>query len=203
MAFVPFTNVAMVELFYRQDGQRVENVLNFRMTATPTVASLTALSGNVITWWDTAVRPLVSNNVQLVGVKATSLQSSSAPAVENVTGLPLTGGVATAAAPNNVTLVTKLITANRGRSFRGRIYHVGMVNSQISGNTGTSAFRTALAAAYNALLVPAAFGGAELVIASRFSNGAPRATGVATTVTGVSINQTLDSQRRRLPERGL
>ena len=53
MAFVPFNNVAMVELFYRQDGQRIENVIHFQMTTTPNPTNLAALAGNVITWWDT------------------------------------------------------------------------------------------------------------------------------------------------------
>lgn len=203
MPFVPFTNVAMVELFYRQDGQRIENVLHFQMTAAPTPTSLGALAGNVITWWDTVIKPLASSNVSLVAVKATSLNAQNAPAVENVTGLPLVGAIGTAQAPNNITVAVKLVTLNRGRSFRGRVFHVGMVNSQITTNVITSAFRTALASAYGALLVPAAFGGAVLVVASRTSNGVPRTLGVATTVTGISVNPTLDSQRRRLPERGL
>jgi hypothetical protein len=203
MAFVPFTNVAQVELFYRQDNQRVENVLNFRMTAAPTVASLNSLAGNVITWWDTVVKPIATLTVSLVGVKATSLQSQTAPAVENVTGLPIAGTLAGAGSPNNVTVVIKFVTASRGRSFRGRVYHVGLLNSQLSVNTVSAGTRTALTSAYSALLVPAAFGGAELVVASRFSNNVQRALGVATTVTGVTVNPTLDSQRRRLPERGL
>lgn len=203
MAFVPFNNVAMVELFYRQDGQRLENVLHFLMTATPTSTTLNSLAGNVITWWDTVMQPLVSNTVQLVAVKATSLNSQSAPAVENVSGLPLVGATTTAELPNNNTLVIKFVTNSRGRSFRGRLYHVGLVLAQTAGNTATTAFRTAAASAYGALLVPGGFGGAQLVVASRYSNGVERSTGLATVVTGVSVNQTLDSQRRRLPERGL
>ena len=203
MPFVPFENVAQVELFYRQDGQNLENVLNFSTPTTPDVTLLTDLADDVINWWDTVMQPLVASTVQLIAVKATSLESDTAPAVESVTGLPLTGSVSGGSPPNNVTVVAKLLTNNRGRSYRGRIYHVGLALSQISGNLISSTPRTALLAAYGALLVPAGFGGCVLVVASRVSEGEPRTFGVATEVSGITINATLDSQRRRLPERGM
>lgn len=202
MAFVPFNNVAMVELFYRQDNQQMENVLHFRMPSTPTVASLQTLADNVINWWDTVMQPLVHTSVSLVAVKATSLNSQSDPAVESTTGLPLAGTASGTAQPNNVTVAIKFITLNRGRSFRGRVYHVGINQGSVTGNTVNVGQRTALASAYGALLVPAAFGGAILVVASRFSNNVPRSVGVDTPVSGVSVNAIVDSQRRRLPERG-
>jgi len=41
--------------------------------------------------------------------------------------------------------------------------------------------------------------GAELVVVSRYANGAPRAAGVATTVTSVGLTDfRVDTQRRRL-----
>lgn len=203
MPFVPFENVAMVELFYRQDGQNLENVLHFSTPTTPDITLLTDLADDVINWWDTVMQPLIASTVTLNAVKATSLESDSAPSVESVTGLPLTGSVSGGSPPNNVTVVAKLLTANRGRSYRGRIYHVGLALSQVSGNVISSAPRTALLAAYRALLVPAGFGGCVLVVASRVEDGAPRTFGLATEVTGVTINATLDSQRRRLPERGM
>lgn len=203
MQFVPFNNVAMVELFYREDNQRLENVLHFQLTSSPTVSSLQTLCQNVASWWDTVMRPLVNTAVTLVAVKATSLNTQNAPSVEYTTGLPLAGTASGTAAPNSVTVAVKLITLNRGRSYRGRVYHVGMSVANISGNVLTTGYRTALTTAYGALTIPAGFGGAILVVASRVEDGQPRTNGVATTVSGVSVNPTLDSQRRRLPERGL
>lgn len=203
MAFVPFNNVAKVELFYRQDSQNLENVLHFETATTPDSSLLTDLANDVISWWDTVMQPLVANTVSLVGVKATSLESDIAPAVESVTGLPLVGTVSGGSPPNNVTLVVKLLTENRGRSYRGRVYHVGLALSQISGNVISSTPRTALLAAYGALMVPAGFHSSTLVVASRVEDGVERAEGVATPVTGMAINTVLDSQRRRLPERGM
>lgn len=48
MGFVPFDNVVKAELFFRQDGQRVQNVLHFRQSFEPTVASMTLLAQELI-----------------------------------------------------------------------------------------------------------------------------------------------------------
>lgn len=202
MPFVPFNNVCQVELFYRQDSQTLENVLHFIAPLTPDTDSLEQLGLDTIAWWNTVIKPICTSNVSLVGVKATSLNSDTAPSVEVVTGLPLAGTAAATSLPNNVTIVVKLLTANRGRSYRGRVYHVGLIQSQVSGNEVTNTFRTALTTAYGTLLLATGFHDHELCVASRVEDGVPRTLGVATVVTGVQVNQTLDSQRRRLPERG-
>ena len=203
MPFVAFNNVAMVELFYRQDNQRLENVIHFQLNTTPNTTNLGALAAAVANWWDADMQPIVNTAVTLVAVKATSLNAQNAPGVEYTLGLPIAGTASGTAAPNSVTAAIKLVTLNRGRSFRGRIFHVGMSVANISGNVLTSGYRANLLSAYNTLTLPASFGGAVLVVASRTENGQPRAVGVATPVTSISVNPTLDSQRRRLPERGL
>jgi len=203
MAFIPFAStVAKIELFFRQDGQQCENVLHFRLPSSVTEASLTTLCEDVIAWWDTLMQPIVTSKVDLVGVKGTALGAVDGPAVEVVDGLPLSGTASSASLPNNVTVVIKFLTAKRGRSFRGRLYHVGLYDTLVVDSHITSAAQSALQAAYAALLSEAGFGGALLVVASRVADGEPRTLGITTEVTGVAVNEIIDSQRRRLPERG-
>lgn len=203
MAFIPIPNTAQVEYLCRQDNQAVENVLHYFIAAgPPTVSDLEVLAGAAATWWNTALKPLTPTNVSLVGIKVTSLQTNTAPVIEYVTGLPIVGTAGGTALPNNVTVVTRLTTDLRGRSYRGRVYHIGLTTTQVNGNVLASTFRTSLQAAWASALVLGTAPAWTLCVASRFTNGAPRTTGVKTEVTGVSVNPTLDSQRRRLPERG-
>lgn len=203
MTFVPFVNVVKAELVYRQDGQTIENVLHYRALTTPGPESMANLALLIVERWNLSLKPLTHSSVQLVMVRVTSLDSDMAPVVEYTDGLPLSGTAAGVAAPNNVTVVVKLSTLARGRSYRGRVYSVGLASNAFAGNTLVGAYRTSLAAAWQLMRE---LGGEEdwlLGVASRVSGGAPRPAGVFTVVSGISVNPTLDSQRRRLPERGL
>lgn len=122
--------------------------------------------------------------------------------MEDATGLPLAGTGGSVQLPNNVTLCIKWTTENRGRSFRGRTYHVGLTESQVTDNEVVAVAMGQFTTAYGALLTDLATAGWPLVIASRYANNQPRITGVATLVTGFSIDPFIDSQRRRLPGRG-
>jgi len=203
MAFVPFPLVAKAELIYRVDGQIVENVLHYKAIATFGIASMELLADSIVTNWNATLKLLTHSSVQLIAVRITDLSSSSAPVVEFVMGLPISGTLAGTQLPNNVTVVAKFVTLQRGRSFRGRVYQVGLSSTAINANVLTSTYRTSLAAAWTSMLDMGGEEGWRLVVASRISDGVERTEGVSTIVEGVSVNPTLDSQRRRLPERGL
>lgn len=203
MPFVPFTAVAKCELIFRQDNQIIENVLHYKALNTFGIEAMELLADSLKTQWNTSLKQLTFSNVSLVAIRITDLTSDISPVVEYVTGLPISGTLTGTALPNNVTVVTKLITLLRGRSYRGRVYQVGLSSTAINGNVLTTTYRTSLQAAWSLML---SMGGEEdwrLVVASRQNNGVIRGEGVATLVESVSVNPTLDSQRRRLPERGL
>lgn len=202
MPFVPFVNTCKVEIIYRQDDQVMENVLHYRSLVTPAVEDMVGLAQRIVEEWDAVIQPLVSPAVSFTMVRVTSLVSDYAPVVEYVTGLPIAGTLAGTAAPNNVTVVVKFTTLARGRSFRGRLYQVGLTSNAFTNNTLQGAYRTSLAAAWGTFTDLGTDQDWRLVVASRVSGGVPRTEGVTTLVTGVSVNPTLDSQRRRLPERG-
>lgn len=196
-------SAAQVELVYQWDSQICENTLYFDVGVVPGSPELVALASFVRDWWDANVKPLVSNSVQLISIKATSLQSASAPGIEFTTGLPITGTkVATPALPNNVTCTVTFLTALRGRSYRGRNYVVGLTEGDVGGNRINGALATQYRNAYIDLQVDAAVEGTPWCVYSRYTNGGERAVGVLTPVTGVKVDETLDSQRRRLPGRG-
>lgn len=202
MAFVPVPNVAQLEYIYTWDGQVVQNVLHYGSASLIDTAALNGLTAAALTWWSANLRASISSACSLIAVRATDLTTQTGPVVEDTTGLPLAGTGSSSAQPNNVTVAIKLITASRGRSFRGRVYHVGLPGTAVTANEITSTIRTNLRNAYLAALTLGTAPTWTLVVASKFTNNAPRTEGLATTVTDVSVNPTVDSQRRRLPERG-
>lgn len=202
MAFVPVPNTASLEYIYTWDGQVVQNVLHYGSASLIDTAALNGLTTAALSWWSANLRASISSACSLIAVRATDLTTQTGPVVEDTTGLPLAGTGASSAQPNNVTVAIKLITANRGRSFRGRVYHVGLPGTAVNANEITSTIRTNLRNAYLAALTLSTSPTWTFVVASKFTNNAPRTEGLATPVTDISVNPTVDSQRRRLPERG-
>lgn len=201
MPFISVPSTAMVELFYRWDNQRVENTLYFRQADSYDPPELTTLAEEVFNWWANSIAPLTSSSVVLVGVKATSLESDSAPAVETPVNQPGLGDPN--AEPNNVSFVIKFLTSGRGRSSRGRNYIVGLPDTTVNGNSIQAAHADALVAAYSQLLAAGVITEGAWSVVSRYADGLPRSPGIAQLVTGASYTDlTIDSQRRRLPGRG-
>lgn len=209
MPFVPVPDAAEVELIYLLDGQRVENTLGFFHGDGYDVSNLQQLAAIVEGWWVAEMAPTVSEDISLLEVVATSLETENSPSVTEPAAPPVSGEVLGSAAPNNVTLAIAFRTTLRGRSFRGRNYVAGIplssvFNSRIDPNAVAN-----WVAAYNTLRTTAAVDGHIHSVLSRFSgvdangNPIPRTQGLATPVTAaVAVDNTVDSQRRRLPGRG-
>jgi hypothetical protein len=197
--------VAEVELRYLWDGQRCENTLYFHNDDGWDLGALASLAGAVKDWAIGEILPLQSSTVSLVSVKAASLESETALAVETSSGLPVAGSNNNPSLPNNVSLAIKFSTPFRGRSSRGRNYILGITEESVTANQVTSGFTAAYIAAYGELAdaVATAVSGTSWIVYSRFTDGAERVTGLAQPITDVSFtDNVIDSMRRRLPGRG-
>lgn len=202
MAFIRVPNTVRVELIQRLDGQELENVFHCANAVSYDAAAMRSLCEAFILWWDTDIDILVSADLSLVNTIATDLDSETGPRVEESTGLPIAGIPVSPALPNNIALVAKWTTESRGRSFRGRSYFAGLREDVVTNNTIQAALLTSWEAACSSLIADIATEGWTLVVASLFEDNAPRAEGITTAITGVSIDSTVASQRRRLPGRG-
>lgn len=202
MPFVPFPNTVKVEMIFSQAGQIVQNVFHVRSTEFTTPGALINIAEVFKEWWDVELQTLVSSKVTLTSIKVTSLQTATALGIEYVDGLPLAALGSPNALPNNATVAVKWITGVRGRSFRGRTYHIGLSTLQVSESSLNEVSQNALQTAYRELITLANDADMPLVVASKIENGQFREVGEITFITDCSINRTLDSQRRRLPERG-
>lgn len=194
----------MVELVFNQNGEITENTLYFEHDAAITEADMIQLAEFMKTWWDANLKANVHSGTSLTAIRVTDLTTQSAPGLEYTTGLPIAGTAGGVAAPNNVTVAISFRTNFRGRSYRGRNYFVGLTMSNVSGQQLAGGVATNFDNAYSDILVdlPVDLPEFTWVVVSRYTNKAPRAAGVTTPVTAVSVENTLDSQRRRLPGRG-
>lgn len=204
MPFIPVENTIMVELRYLIAAQRVENTLYFRNESGPWAQAEAATFAQLIgSWWDTNIKPLLTNEISLTEVYVTDLSSATSWTVTVPLLPPVAGTINEEAMPLNVALCISFRTGNRGRSGRGRNYVVGLVGSQITSSTLNTTPLNAFVAAYNDLKSDVAAAGVTWVVVSRRSNNAPRVEGITQAIdAAVATDPYVDSQRRRLPGRG-
>lgn len=198
MPFIPVPDVAQVRLEGVMDNQLTLNDLYFEISGGGiNAAGLDNLCTNVADWWTLNVVNILSDDFASVRVTAIDLSSQtgalgSAPAAA-------TGGVAIEAVPNNVAACVSFRTDQRGRSGRGRNYVPGIPGSQVALNTLDPGFITGLVGAYNLLIGAGTFvPGWQWVIASRYTGGLPRVSGIAIPVTSVlMVGNSVRSMRSR------
>lgn len=203
LAFVPVSNTCKVVMEFQDIDSFACNVYHVLGTSQMIHDVLLGIGQTFETWWKDN-KALISDNITLNRVMVTDLHQENGVSVEipvttnNIgthTGNPL---------PANVTLAVKWTTGFTGRSFRGRTYHIGLTDTMRTGNYVNSS-DLALLQAYYAELMDTVTGLAydvHLAVVSYRHNKVARAAGLPTVITGVSIEHTLDSQRRRLPGRG-
>lgn len=204
MAFIPLPNTAQVELRYLLDNQNVETTLYFTKAEGLSPDDLEGIGEGVRGWWLGLMQARLAQNIALREIYVTDQSDQFGGTATITTGLPANGTASTDAAPNNVALCVSFRTARRGRSYRGRNFVPGIPKGVVIESHVTDEYAAGVQAAYNAL--PASLGqlGYTWVIASRQVNSAPRVVGEVTPVTAaVVIDPTVDSQRRRLPGRGV
>lgn len=204
MPFVPTPNTVKVCLRYTQNGQQTCNVFHVDLGTDPGVIDMTAIGALFASWWIAEMKPLTQNATSLDAVEVTDISAPSAEGIVYTTGLPSAGTSGDDSMPNNSTIVTKLASGLTGRSRRGRSYFAGLGRNALNPDrqTVTSTFQGALEDAFIELRDLIIAAGFEWVVTSLISGGVPRTTGLNTPITNAVVNPTLDSQRRRLPERG-
>ena len=204
MPFQPAPGIIEVALRFTSQGQRAVNVFHVGPNFGEQTVDIPTVSVIFSQWYQQYLRPIqhettVLNEFVLTDLSVEAGQQLTLPMGENNTGNLI--GIA---APNNVTIAVSLRTGLRGRSYRGRVYHVGLAQSQIQGNFLTPAAAASIREAYDTLVTQMSDGeGGDLVVLSRQLNNATRATAIGTPILSATLTDTtIDSQRRRLPGRG-
>lgn len=202
MAFIPIPNTARITLEYSFNGQIMVNVYWASKSTPLTTVDLTNILNIFQAWRTTQLRNRQHTSCLLNRLVAVDQTTQFSPSAEVVLAIPEPGLLAGDPAPGNVTVATTLLTALRGRAFRGRSFLLGVSEAEANANEYFLAGATALTASYVQLITDLSAGGYQFAVGSRQLNGVPRVVGVATPITGAITEVFLDSQRRRLTNRG-
>lgn len=184
---------------YNSLGEICENIYHFSSGGPADSVAMNNLIDAFVAWENSDGKGNRPNTTQLTRVIATDLTVADGVLVDRAIVpqiVGVTGGVQCA---NNVTIAVAYRTGHRGRSFRGRTFHIGFPEGYRVGNTITGAAQTFLIQAYTHLLTLGVAPIFHLGVVSRYSGTVRRPTGIWTQATAVTLDTNIDSQRRRLP----
>ena len=204
MAFVPAPNILMVEVRATKELQRIENRFHINCFHEPTLTDIQDVNALMVNQLGSLWAPNLPVDVTINSVFYRSLQDANAIQLEVPFSPGIQGQDAGLPAANQNTICISLRTGAAGRSARGRLYWLGLSESQYSINTMEPASLPAIVGAVESLRAAIAASSRALTIVSYVANGVPRPGGpVYFVVTNVlAVDAILDSQRRRMPGHG-
>ena len=208
-AFIPTNNVFVAEIIGSLFGQAVEVTQAFLTSTAIDDTYLDGVAAEIGSQWQGQMLPDMSAQYSFVEARCTSQEVENGPVGIYIETGANAGAIADSTGlPGNATIAIKKGTIKSGKSFRGRMFLPGVPASKlVSGNADRvlSAWITSILddldtfytnmEIYDANLLP--------VVLSKYTAGAPRANGVATPISFLSMNNQVDSQRRRLEGRGV
>lgn len=203
MAFVPLPDGFKVEIIGAMGGEEAVNVLYFTKPSVNIPIDCELLADQMDSAIATALQPILASTVTLNNVIVTDVNVQNGFQVQHPRIPPEIGGDPGTHMPGNVAIVSSYRTGFSGRSFRGRSYWWGLVNSRISGNDVLAGTITSIQNWVAEFRTQAALVGFTHVVASFEANGAPRILGVPTPITSFSVDPRIKTQRRRVNEQGL
>jgi hypothetical protein len=205
MAFVPAPGIVEVQFRQLLDGQRTMNRIHVDMLGTPVASDILQLIGDCAQWWVDNVAPLVAATCILREVYGKSLETEPGPEATFSAGLPQAGASGSPGLPNNVSLAMSLRSNQTGRSARGRWFWQGFTEDGVVGSLVNSGHVSSIDAALTALKGTIDADGWVWVIVSYNTAGAPRVGGPVyfPVLDVLAVDTVVDSQRRRLPGRGM
>jgi len=202
MPFVPAPNIVEVFMEHTLNNKKgVGWVLHYETDVVPwTVTRMTDLATVLAAWWNTEMKPNMNTSCSLDRIRMRELTGPNSLVVDYTTGLPIGGTLSGSPITGNVAFSLKKNTGLAGRSFRGRIYQFGFVETDTTLNELSAARANAYVAAWTEALFLTGFDADYgMVLTSKYSGGSPRASAISTDVTSISYaDSTVDTRRDRL-----
>ena len=203
MTFIPTIGCVRVDIQYDLAGQQVHNVIWCKRTSSWTDVQREDLAAAIEDWWNGTTKTYFPPVMTLQQITVVNQDSDSAPSTAHIVSPAIAGTGSGASLPNGTALVATLRTALRGRSYRGRMYLGGLLDTDADDSiTVVLGYVTALLTVLGNLKTAIEALGAVWVVVSKFHNNLQREAGVATPINAISMDQYYDSQRRRLGLRG-
>ena len=200
MAYIQLPLGIKVALEFTLLGKAVVNVYHVTTTDPIITVKLVDIAQVFRVWWSTSMANNLAPDIELHAITALNLDVPNGEKITLAVTPPDLGLLIQPVVSNNVAIVTTLKTAKTGRSFQGRSYLCGISEDELIGNNLSAARVASILASWPVLDSSLAANNATLVVASFFSEQAPREVGVATPVDSFVMNDRCDTQRRRLPK---
>lgn len=200
MAFIPASNVLMVEIRATFNGEELENTLYFSTPGGITTPKVEDLFDYLEDTWIPTWIAAMSDDFLVDEIYATDLTTATSPTYSRSIVPALEGPNTGGNLPGNVAVVVSFRTAGRGRSTRGRNYVGGLTEDKVTDNIFDLSTLNALVGFYELLMGGGAFP-TDWVwgVLSRFINNAPRVSGLFQEIVDVLATDVIvDSQRGRL-----
>jgi hypothetical protein len=198
--FQPAPNGCKVNHYYTLANQHISNT--FWITKPGfTDADMNVIGPLIVTSWAVEVMPLLATSLRYDGAVLTDYRTQTGHAFQYLPPGSTTGGVAGSAYPNAVAFCVKLLTAQRGKSFHGRLYFSGIPGSWRDADNTVQVVRAdELVAALNNVWAVVQGNGWDIAIASFRTLGADRPTALLTPLDSITYTDlVLDQMRRRKP----
>jgi hypothetical protein len=202
MGFVPATNVMKCELVFYREGDFFENTLYFKKNAAIVGSDFDLMGDFLRDWWTGYMDSLISSSVSLNKILLADLTLENGIGYEYRDSLPANGQAVGNPLPANCAIAVKFSTGYRGRSYRGRNYIGGLLDTAADSSVIVTAVGQDIVDAYALFIENATISDFTWSVVSRIGNGVERSQAVVTPVLTVSVDPVMDSQRRRLPGRG-
>lgn len=145
------TNTVAVEMRFFLGSQNAQNTLHALCATTPGLADLNDLGAVVVAWLNTVWAPIASEDWTANEVVLTSLDSITGPRRSIPISPAVPGELSSDAMPANVTIAVKEDIGRRGRGTAGRVFWIGLAESQVNGNQLESAAATDIVGALEQL----------------------------------------------------
>lgn len=200
MAFIPVGDTWRVKIHYRDNaGNDALNVIYVRDDlADFSLGRAAVLAAELVDWLTVEWAPAAST---AWGARRLEIQDMNTEfGVYLDQAITVSGTNIDPPAPSETTVAISLRTGRAGRSYRGRLYHVGLGDGAYIGDYMSPVSITSLIGVYEALIPILVAQDFTWCVCSFVENGAPRAAGFITPITTITITDNIvDSMRSRKP----
>lgn len=195
--------VCLVRLIFKRDTREMLNTFHVSKASAWTSGQMTILANDILSWYTTFYRGVIPNDITLVQIQVRKQDPLDPQAVD----LAVTsGGTGTRGGPTeagNVSVTMSERTGLAGRAYRGRMYVPGIIEGDVTADDRIgSSLIAGLTAAISNLITDLVSAGFALTVFHRPGLTPHIRDNTFNNVLFYVIENIIDSQRRRLPNRG-
>lgn len=203
MAHQNVTDTVQVDINYTMQGNNASNVIHITYTPAVSLTDFDNMSTAIAGWLTDEWAPLASDEWSVTSLIFTDLNSASGPRKAYPLDPAIPGTLVSEALPANATLAIKFDIGQRGRGTAGRMFWVGLGETQVDGNTVSVATMNAIIGALDALQTAITTVGppwVDLAVPHRTVNKVHPNPALSSGVVGfLATNNLIDTQKDRLP----